>query len=395
MNGVISSVESKGELLFVSLDPNPFHLAGGGQPGGRGFIRGDGFNLEVVDCRGKADEAVITAKVLEGSLDRVVPGAEVQIQVDIEWRDWVARMHSGEHALSRALERNFQGLRVFKVNIADEEGLITLDYPEELTWDKLWLAEDEANWVIARDLTVRIEELSGEDALRDESLKANWERLQMDMPDLVRVVSLGDYDRVACCGLHVERTSQIGGVLVTGFKGSPSRWEVRYTVEPVRSRLINRWSRLVRRFSRDVGCQPDEIEKVYMSAKEDAKSKGKLLERLRPFLVFPMNEVRLKGVNIFVMDLLSLGDLPSEMMTHPLRAKAAEDPKCIAVGVCLSGGTNRFAICRGGDVALDLSKWLKGNRDLGLKGGGSPDWVSGIFGDFNLDLWVDRMRGEL
>jgi alanyl-tRNA synthetase len=395
METVIDSVEVKGGSFLIVLRDNPFHLSGGGQPGGRGSISGDNFELRVEDCRGKGDVSVITAKLIKGAGDEVIPGSRVEVQVDLDWQAWVARMHSGEHALSRALERNFQGLRVFKVNIGEEEGLITLDYPEDLTWDKLWIAEEEANRVVNMDLAVRIEELTGDQALQDEALKANWERLQLDMPDSIRVVSLGGYDRVACCGLHVESTSQIGGVLVTGFKGSPSRWEVRYTVEPVRSALLDRWSRVVRRFSRDVGCQPEELEKVYGAVKEDAKSKAKLLERLRPFLVFPMTKVCLDGLSVFVVDLMSLGDLPSEMMTHQLRAKGEEDPRSISIGVCVSGGANRFAICRGGDVALDLCKWLRDNRDLGLKGGGSPDWVSGVFGDFNVELWIDRMKGEL
>jgi len=378
----------KGDRVDLCLDENPFHLAGGGQPGGRGMLVSPGVQVEVQDCRVRDGREVLTGRIIGGDM---ALGETVEAQVDLQWRDWVARMHSGEHALSRALERNRPGLRVFKVNIGEREGLVTLDFQGDLTWDLLWVAEEEANRVVGEDLPVTVEELTGYRAAEDPDLKANWERLQLDPPEIIRVVSLGGYDRVACCGVHVERTGQIGGVMVLGFKGSSPRWEVRYTVDPVRTQLMMEWSRMVRRMSREIGCPPEDIERVYWGAFEDAKAKAKLLDRLRDHLCLPFEERVRGGHRFHLLDLRPLGMVPAEMMNSAVRRRVESDPSSLGVGVVPAEQGLRFVACRGAGCPVDLSAWLKRMRPRGLKGGGSPQMVSGVAEECPLDEWIDSM----
>ena len=380
----------KGNRVKLVLGENPFHPAGGGQPGDSGWVEAPGLRCRILDCRMEEGAPVLLGEVLEGT---PVPGAEVEARVDEERHHLLARMHSGEHALSRALEKNVPGLRVFKVNVDTKESLITLRWEGELTWEVLFAAEAEANGVIRADLPVTTRVFSREEARVDPDLKANWDRLEGsgEAPESLRVVSLGDYDKVACCGSHVERTGQIGGVLITGFKGTAPHWEVRYTVH--RDELLEAWSRPLRRLVRQVGSPPEELEKVYGRLQEERSEARRLLDRLRPFLALPFREEP-RGEASFLR--LVLPGLPLDLITGPCKEKIQEDPKRLVLALLPDEGERSpFLVCRGAGLTGDLKGWLKGHPELAARGGGSPDWISGVTQERDPEKWAEALKEVL
>ena len=387
---LVSATAVKGGRTGLVLEENPFHPAGGGQPGDRGTLEAPGFRFLVEDCRLEEGVRTLWGRIQEGSPE---PGQEVEPRVDRAYHLRIARMHSGEHALSRALEQGVPGLRVFKVNVDPEESLITLDWEGNLTWEILFAAEEEAGGVIRADLPVTIQTLSREEARSDPELKANWDRLEEggEAPEFLRVVSLGEHDRVACCGAHVERTGQIGGVLVTGFKGAPPRWEVRYTVH--REERLDEWSRPLRRLMRQVGCPPEELEKVYGRLQEERLEARKALDRLRPYLAFPFEEVP-RGEGRLLR--LVLPGLSLDLVTGAAKARIEEDPgRAVLVLLPSEEGRSPFLVCRGSHVKGDLKGWLKGHPELRARGGGSPDWVSGVTEETDPVRWTEALKEVL
>lgn len=380
----------KGNRVKLVLGENPFHPAGGGQPGDSGWVEAPGLRCRILDCRMEEGAPVLLGEVLEGT---PVPGAEVEARVDEERHHLLARMHSGEHALSRALEKNVPGLRVFKVNVDTKESLITLRWEGELTWEVLFAAEAEANGVIRADLPVTTRVFSREEARVDPDLKANWDRLEggKEAPESLRVVSLGDYDKVACCGSHVERTGQIGGVLITGFKGTAPQWEVRYTVH--RDELLEAWSRPLRRLVRQVGSPPEELEKVYGRLQEERSEARRLLDRLRPFLALPFREEPPGG------GILPPAGAPGPAPGPDHGTLQGDDPggsEAAGAGpASRRGGAEPLPGLSGGGADGGPEGLAQGAPGAGGPGGGSPDWISGVTQERDPEKWAKALKEVL
>ena len=137
----------------------PLPPSRGGQPEIRAPWRRK-FLAVVTDCT-EEDVGLCSLTLKRGEIR---PGDVVTVKVDEERHAILSRMHTGEHILSRALERQVPGLRVYKVSIDPKESSIYLRYDGELTWEMLFSAEDEANSIIASDIPVKIYSLSPQEA---------------------------------------------------------------------------------------------------------------------------------------------------------------------------------------------------------------------------------------
>ena len=86
--------------------------------------------------------------------------------------------------------------------------------------------EMEVNRVIGMNLEVKESFISREEAER----VVNTSKLPPEAGDTVRIISVGDYDKCPCIGLHVENTSEIGGVKIisSDFDSERNVLRIRY-----------------------------------------------------------------------------------------------------------------------------------------------------------------------
>jgi alanyl-tRNA synthetase len=385
-----TSVEAKikdvlkveGKKALVTLYENPFRPAGGGQPGDTGTLEGTNLLAVVTDCTEEDAGPVLHLTVKRGE---VRPGDVVMVKVDYGRHTMLSRMHTGEHILSRALERQVPGLRVYKVSIDPKESSIYLRYDGELTWEMLFSAEDEANSIIASDMPVKIYSLSPQEAQSLPNLKANWERIESEE---IRIVQIGDYDLIACSGSHVSSTAQVGGVIVTAFRGSPPEWEVKFSLE--RAHLLDDYGRVMRKLLRKVGCKPEDLEPIYDRLKEEKESLQKLLGKVRSYISFPFSEEQVDGYELLSAE---APGLTVEVATPALK-KLTEERKKAVVVLLIQVGEEReayFVLTAGNDVAVDLRKIVKDRKELEAKGGGSASWVSGVTTCLSVARWKEAL----
>ena len=195
----------------VLLDRTAFYPTSGGQPFDVGTLmegRGpSGSAITVIDTVDADDEVV---HVLSRPL---AAGAAVTGEIDWARRFDHMQQHTGQHLLSAAFDRLFDN-RTVSFHMGAE--LSTIDLANEMTWEQIARAEDEANRIIWENREVAIRFVSSEEAsalpLRKEPARGG----------ALRLIDVRDFDLSACGGTHVARTGAIGAILVPAvekFKG--------------------------------------------------------------------------------------------------------------------------------------------------------------------------------
>ncbi|MFP4482739.1 MAG: alanine--tRNA ligase-related protein [Thermovirgaceae bacterium] len=373
-------VESKGKRALVALEKNIFHPAGGGQPGDAGSLKSDAFEAEVLDCQYRGGIPILLLRVKKG---RPEPGMTVDAEVNLDRNHLLSRMHTGEHILSRILEDSHPGLQVFKVAIGEEESTISISYDGNIDWDVLFDAEEKALEIIRADLPVNVEIVEREKAEMIEALKINWERVED--PE-IRVVSIPDFDIIACSGTHTKSTGDVGGVLVTGFKGSPPDWSVSFTVH--RERHLAEYGRVVRPLLRSVGCSLEKLPHVYESLQQERKQFLKVLDKARNMLELPWNSEDMGPCTLWY---LFLEGLPMDMLVPSV--KEIMDEKTIALALAgKEPGKASFVLAGGTACSTDLREFIRGHPELKARGGGAPEWVQGETGETSTKKWIDALK---
>ncbi len=210
-----------GTVGEVVLDRTPFYAESGGQNADAGHISWDGGRAEVLDVQRPVRGLVVhQVRVLEGELTR---DRDVEAAVDPEWRLGARQAHSGTHVVHAAL-REVLGPTALQAGSYNRPGYLRLDYgwSGALSSEQLHGVEEASNRALRADLPVTAQTMSLPEARDFGALALFGETYGED----VRVVEIGGpWSRELCGGTHVDRSSQIGTVVITsdGSVGAGNR----------------------------------------------------------------------------------------------------------------------------------------------------------------------------
>ena len=190
-NAIITSVIRKEEEYLVTLDQTIFYPEGGGQPSDRGWIN----EIPVTYVEKKNGEVI---HHLRGD----PAGEKASCRLDWKHRFDYMQQHTGQHILSGVLYRGL-GYNTVAVHQGEEYTTIEID-TESIEQDEVRRVEEQAMELIARNLPVQStwigdDETGGYDLRREPKVKGD-----------IRVVSLEEYDSVACGGVHTASTGEVG-----------------------------------------------------------------------------------------------------------------------------------------------------------------------------------------
>ena len=236
----VTAVE--GNMVF--FDKTIFYPEGGGQPGDRGVFNG----YEIVDTRKVGDEVAHIFNSTEG----LSVGSEGKLVLDWDHRYAFMKRHSAQHLLSSILFKKL-GVGTLAVHLAQEHITIELDR-SSLDLDELLAVEDEASRLVRKAL--RIEQ---RDMMRSDAEALHMRRSIKVSDPTVKVVFIDGQDAVACGGVHVSSTAEIGEI--SYYESEMIRGHIR-TVwkvddEAVRSRRDN--LQIVKEASRMLSSPTHEI----------------------------------------------------------------------------------------------------------------------------------------
>jgi len=195
LNAEVMSCIKNGDFYEVILDRTIFypHMSGG-QPKDEGTING----LKVYDVQENGDNIIHMVKEpLSGT---------VALSIDFEIRFDYMQQHSGQHILSYAFAKLFDGKTV-GFHLSND--YTTIDIDKILTEDMVLEAEILSNKVIYENKRMIAKKYAYEET-KELILRKAPPKLES-----LRIVTIEDHDSVACGGTHVKHTGEVGILKIT------------------------------------------------------------------------------------------------------------------------------------------------------------------------------------
>ncbi|PUA80083.1 alanine--tRNA ligase [Nocardioides currus] len=270
----------EGEIGELVLDRTPFYAESGGQAADAGVIDFEGGRLEVLDVQRPIKGLVVhQVRVTEGELSADAKG--LLAKVDPGWRIGARQAHSGTHVVHAAL-RQVLGPSALQSGSFNRPGYLRLDFgwTQALSPEQVREIEQVSQQALRSDLPVAWDYMTLEQA-RDWGAIALFGETYDNTK--VRVVEIGGpWSRELCGGTHVEHSSQIGTIVVTGEAsvGSGSRRIEAFTgVEGFD--YLARERDVVGQLTTMLKTQPDDLVGRVADLVDRLKSVEKEVERAR------------------------------------------------------------------------------------------------------------------
>lgn len=278
--GAAVPVLADGEVGEVVLDRTPFYAESGGQAADAGVIEFEGGKLEVLDVQRPVRGLVVhQVRVVDGELP--ADARLLHAKVDPEWRTGARQAHSGTHVVHAAL-REVLGPTALQSGSYNRPGYLRLDFGwlTGLAPEQLKDIEQVANNALRADLPVGWQYMTLSEAKDWGALALFGETYDNTK---VRVVEIGGpWSRELCGGTHVDHSSQIGTIVVTGESsvGSGNRRIEAFTgVEGFA--YLARERDVVAELTGLLKTQPDDLVGRVGDLVERLKQTEKELEKLR------------------------------------------------------------------------------------------------------------------
>ena len=188
----------------IILDKTPFYAEAGGQIGDAGVIAKRGFEFKVKDTRKVGNVCVHIGKVIKGGLKE---GDKVKAEVDKKRRQAIAGNHTATHLLHWAL-RKVLGDHAKQAGSLVAPDRLRFDFThfKKLTDDEVSRIETLVNDRIKADEKLSDRILEMEQAKTEGAIALFGEKYS----NKVRMVSISDFSRELCGGIHVKNTGKIG-----------------------------------------------------------------------------------------------------------------------------------------------------------------------------------------
>ena len=341
------------KIYKVVLDRTLFFPEQGGQTSDIGTI--DSAKVEDVQI----EEDVIYHYCSQGFL----VGEEVQGKIDWDHRFNNMQQHTGEHIFT-GLAHNHYGAENVGFHLSDNT--VTLDLDMELDDEQISFLEQEANKVIASDVSIKSY------YPKKELLGAITYRSKKEIEGPVRLVEIEGVDLCACCAPHVRSTGQVGLLKVISFGKYKGGTRV-YILCGMRALAdYNRRMEILMKSYQSLSCKEDELpEKV-----EDLLADNKDLK----YRIYEIkSEILMNQIEKYPSELTDVS-----IFTEGLDLKAMRDGVNALVekhsGLCgiFSGNDEdgyNFVI---GSSSRDCAAIATGLRQmLDAKGGGSKQMAQG------------------
>lgn len=343
----------------VVLDRTAFYPESGGQMPDHGTLE----TAKVIDVQ--TDEDGQIHHVIEGELPAV--GAEVTGVIEARRRRQHMAQHTGQHALSAALQR-VAGAPTRSSRLG--ETACTIDVGRsELSAEELEAAEELVNEVIEADLEVRTwfpppEELTMLPLRRRPKVDSD-----------VRVVAIGELDLVPCGGTHCTRTGQIGLLVVLGAERYKGMTRVTFAAGQRARRELEARAAVATRVAHRFSSGPLELEAAVDKQVRELDQARAAIRALRGALADRLATELLADDAPLVVATIKPAE--AELMIEVGKRIIERTGQAAALATDTNDGT-AFFVARGDGSTLDCSALVRAiTAAAGGRGGGRPAHAEG------------------
>ncbi len=240
---VIESFTEGGKTVML-LDRTPFYPEGGGQPSDLGEI--DGCSLaHVTEMNGRICHTL-------SEMRNFIPGDIVQCRVNGQRRRYHTQQHSGQHLLSAVLEKEYS---IHTVGFHLGAEYCTIDITAtEFTQQTSRRVEKLMEELVIKALPLKVHVCPPEDP--------SSFPLRKKLPegeDSLRIVEIGGYDWVPCCGTHVPATEQIRTVKILAAERYKGAMRLYFVSGDRALEVLEQRFSLLASCAAMAGCSPEEV----------------------------------------------------------------------------------------------------------------------------------------
>ncbi|MDX1964314.1 MAG: alanine--tRNA ligase [Pirellulales bacterium] len=359
--------------VTVVLDQTPFYGESGGQVGDTGQLTAAGMIFDVLDTHKDGGFILHLGHLRQGTLKLQ---QEVNATVNSARRDGIRRAHSATHILHYALQRHV-GSHAKQQGSKVDDDLLRFDFanPEAVSRETLQTIESEVNQLLTTAAPVDWQYLPIAEARKTGAMMLFGEKY----PEIVRMVSIGNFSKELCGGTHVANTGQIGLIRVIGEESvsSGTRRIIAATgqvaLERARSaeQTLQETANLLRSSVADVPQRVAALTKEIKELKKQLAAGAKAGVSLDKLLA---EALTIAGTTVVIAETPGAESQGMRELIDTIRKKNNSSAVLLASGeegkVTLVCGISRDLQERG----LSAGDWIKAAAEaVGGRGGGRPD----------------------
>jgi alanyl-tRNA synthetase len=344
---------------WVALDRTAFFPGGGGQDMDSGWIE----DLDVVEIKEQED---VWHRVPDHAFS---VGQRVEAEVDWERRHDLMRGHTGEHLLFSVLSKINPELELVKIAITPKKKSFIVR--GEMSWALLARAQAEANAAIVSQLPISEVWVSKDSPIVKE-IRVKVERIHGDK---IRIISIGDIDKAACAGVHIQNTRELKALLITKLSSARPAGDYEIEFQTGRDAIESALSlsTISLQASESMGANPEDLVKALDNLKSDLEGKKQTLKKYSKETLANLEPEKYEGVRIYSgsyqgIDKKALVDCANQF---------AKDDRSICV-MSSSDDKLMLIVASSKDLAIDCKEVLiKTLKSFNGKGGGGRNFASG------------------
>ncbi|MEO5762480.1 MAG: alanine--tRNA ligase [Vicinamibacteria bacterium] len=373
----------KGESGEVMVDRTPFYAESGGQIGDQGILSAPGSVATVSSARNALPG--LTAHMVTVDEGTFEPGMKVRLEVDAERRQGAMRHHTSTHLLNAAL-RETLGTHVKQAGslVANDRLRFDFSHFQGVDERELRVMENRINSQILANKQVDTIEMTRDEALNSGALAFFGDKYG----ERVRVVEVPGFSKEFCGGTHVAQTGDIGFFLFSSTSGvSAGTRRVEAIAGVAALERIQRDTAILDELSHFARADRGALVDEYAKMKDELKARDREIERLKMKLASgggARNEagdsIEKDGITIWTPLFTDVDRKGHAALVDEYRQKRG-DKKFIAISTS-SGreGSNSVIVAVSRDV-MDKLAAPTIMKELGLRGGGRPEFAQGALGE--------------
>lgn len=344
----------------VCLDRTAFYPGGGGQLADTGSIGGN--RVVEVGIEGDAIYHIVQDP-------QAKPGEKLQCEIDWPRRYDLMKGHTGQHILFRSLQEQNPDLSVAKIDITPDRKSLFVN--GELTWEEVRRAVARANQIIFEDKVVKIRNVP----LGSKELEVVRVKLDRLKGETARIVSIGDFDAAACGGVHVSKTSEIGGVAILRMVSGrqTSDWEIQFAVGPDAMTGASVLSITTLSVAEILGTAIENVEPTIANLKESSQH---LCDQLRAMVAETIEKLEPEAIGSFSIYSKLIRGADRKVMTEAASKLVGKEG--VVVVLCDASDGGYLIVGCNEKLSIDCRELLRVGTDiLGGRGGGKRHFAMG------------------